>query len=233
MIIEDDYDGEFQYERPETGCLPALAPDRVVLVGSVSKSLAPALRLGWAVAPPPLAEAVAVERAITDFGTPTLDQLALSHLLSTGGYARHLRHAARHYRDRLRRLLDAVERHIPHAHLRGSATVGLHLCLELRHTDESTLLRTAAARGVALQSTHAMHLRSPDPGTGTLLALGVGQLPQSRVDEAVAALATALRSSGASARHTEGQEHISIRTVGQFAQGRSAPLPPGLWNQGS
>jgi GntR family transcriptional regulator / MocR family aminotransferase len=90
-VIEDDYDSEFRYDKEPVGALQGLAPDRVFLVGTASKSLAPAVRLGWVHAPAPLAEAVAGEKEMGDRGSCTLDQLALATLLTSGRFDRHLR----------------------------------------------------------------------------------------------------------------------------------------------
>src|SRR5215470_1881288 len=86
IVIEDDYDSEFRYDREPIGTLQGLAPDRVVLLGSVSKSLAPALRLGWIVCPPQFAQPLAHNKRYDDRGCPALDQLALARLLESGRF---------------------------------------------------------------------------------------------------------------------------------------------------
>ena len=91
IIIEDDYDAEFRYDREPVGALQGLAPDRVIALGTVSKSLAPALRLGWLVCPPALTAAIAEEKEYGDRGSPVLDQLALAKLIESGRFDRHLR----------------------------------------------------------------------------------------------------------------------------------------------
>src|SRR5262249_2938351 len=91
VVIEDDYDAEFRYDRQPVGSLQGLARDRVATIGSVSKSLAPGIRLGWIVCPPWLTEAVAQQKEIADRGSPALDQIALARLIESGRYDRHLR----------------------------------------------------------------------------------------------------------------------------------------------
>lgn len=91
VIIEDDYDAEFRYDRDPVGAVQGLAPERVAAIGTVSKSLAPSLRLGWVVCPPRLAEAVAKLKVSQDRGSPAIDQLALAALMESGRFDRHLR----------------------------------------------------------------------------------------------------------------------------------------------
>ncbi|WP_460364547.1 aminotransferase-like domain-containing protein, partial [Actinocorallia lasiicapitis] len=177
-VIEDDYDAEFRYDRDPVGCLQGVAPDRVVLLGSVSKALAPALRLGWLVAPPDLAARVARHRVDTDLGSPAIDQHALAHLLASGGYDRHLRQMRRVYRSRRDALVAALRTHLPDADIQG-VSAGLHLYLRLDGAGPAFHAR-AAALGVTLQ---------PSP-PGTLL-LGYASLPEHRLTEAVRLLARA------------------------------------------
>ena len=110
VVIEDDYDAEYRYDRAPLAALQGLAPDRVVYMGTVSKTLAPALRLGWLVLPSRLIELVVEQKNLADHGCPTLDQLALARLLESGAYDRHLRQARRRYRARRDALVGAVAR---------------------------------------------------------------------------------------------------------------------------
>ncbi|HTW00745.1 MAG TPA: PLP-dependent aminotransferase family protein, partial [Streptosporangiaceae bacterium] len=105
FIVEDDYDSEFRYDREPVGVLQGLAPARVFTIGTASKALAPAMRLGWVLAPPQLAQAVAAEKLISDRGSCVLDQLALAALLESGRYDRHLRRMRGVYSRRRARLI--------------------------------------------------------------------------------------------------------------------------------
>ena len=111
IVIEDDYDSEYRYDRAPVGTLQRLAPDRVVYLGTASKTLAPALRLGWLVAPPELAEEIARERWSVDSGGDAVTARAYARLLATGEVDRHLRRTRREYRERRDRLVAALGRH--------------------------------------------------------------------------------------------------------------------------
>ena len=146
VVIEDDYDGEFRYDRQPVGALQALAPDRVIYAGTASKSLVPALRLGWLVVPPRLLDAVAAQLT----GGPSgLDQLTLAEFIDSGGYDRQIRRTRLAYRRRRDRLVAAVARR--GRRVTGIAA-GLQALLELPPTGiERDLIARATQRGLALQ----------------------------------------------------------------------------------
>ncbi len=111
LIIEDDYDGEFRYDRQPTGALQQLDPQHVIYVGTTSKTLAPALRLGWLSPPPGLGEILAEAKDDHDRGAGLLDQLTLAELIATGDFDRHVRRMRASYRrrrDELARALAAI-----------------------------------------------------------------------------------------------------------------------------
>jgi GntR family transcriptional regulator/MocR family aminotransferase len=197
LIVEDDYDAEFRYDRRPLAALQGLDPARVVYVGTASKVLAPALRLGWILAPAALAPALAVEKLAADSGSPALDQLALAHLIASGEHDRHLRRVRRTYAQRRDRLVAALARAVPEGRIEGAAA-GLHLVLALPVAlDPVRLRRAAAAHGVVADDV-ADRVRgaagaAPDR---TRLVLGYGRVPTAGVDAAVAGLAAALRDAG-------------------------------------
>ncbi|GAA2421589.1 PLP-dependent aminotransferase family protein [Actinomadura vinacea] len=192
LVIEDDYDAEFRYDRDPVGCLQGVDPDRVVLLGSVSKALAPGLRLGWAVAPPRLAERLRAHRAHTDLGAPVLDQHALAHLISTGAYDRHLRLMRRQYRARRDALVNALREHIPGATVRG-VSAGVHLYVELPEgSDEDKVVTAAAGLGVAVAGAKPMWSRGRAPYAPPALVLGYAQLNEGRLTEAAELLGKAI-----------------------------------------
>ncbi len=189
VIIEDDYDGDFRYDREPVGCLQGLAPERVVLAGSVSKALSPALRLGWAVAPPWLAVRLRAARALQDLGSPVLDQYVLARLVANGAYSRHLRVTRRRYRDRRDAFVSALEDHLPQVRVLG-VSAGLHVFVELPETcDEASVVARAAALGVAVDGVAPMRVRRPGPPA---FVAGYARLPERRLAEAVGLLARAI-----------------------------------------
>jgi GntR family transcriptional regulator/MocR family aminotransferase len=180
-IIEDDYDAEFRYDREPVGAVQGIAPDRVVLLGSVSKSLAPALRLGWALTPPHLSAAVAKHKQLADRGSPVIDQLALAELLRSGTYDRHLRHMRRRYAARRKALVEALREHAPGIELHGLAA-GFHAVAQLPPgADEQAIIAAARRRSVSLygMSSYRMTAR-PRPAQ---LVLGFGNLTTNAIND--------------------------------------------------
>jgi GntR family transcriptional regulator/MocR family aminotransferase len=189
-VIEDDYDSEFRYDREPVGVLQGLAPDRVVIIGTASKALAPAVRLGWIVAPPQLADAIAVEKRMSDRGTSTLDQLALAALLESGRYDRHLRRMRGVYGARRDALTGALGRHAPSIRLTGLAA-GFHAVAHLpAAADEQATVATARERGVRLDGMSSFRsTRATEPPQ---LVLGFGLVGERAIEPAIAAIADLL-----------------------------------------
>ncbi len=145
VVIEDDYDGEFRYDRQPVGALQALAPDHVIYAGTASKSLAPGLRLGWLVVPSRLLDAVTAHLAA---GPSAIDQLTLAQFIASGGYDRQVRRARLVYRRRRDRLVAALGRQGRRV---SGIAAGLHAVLELPGTDtERLVIARAAGHGLAL-----------------------------------------------------------------------------------
>jgi GntR family transcriptional regulator/MocR family aminotransferase len=190
-IIEDDYDAEFRYDREPIGVLQGLAPDRVALLGSVSKSLAPTLRLGWILCPPRLSAAVARHKQLADRGSPVVDQLALADLLRTGQYDRHLRHMRLRYATRRAAVVEALRRHAPEVEPRGLAA-GFHTVARLpMGVDEHAVVEAARGRSIGLYGMAAY--RVGEYSGPAQLVLGFGNLTADAIAEGIAAVADLLR----------------------------------------
>ena len=188
FIIEDDYDSEFRYDKEPVGVLQGLAPDRVFLVGTASKALAPAVRLGWVLAPPELAGAVAAEKEMSDRGSCTLDQVALATLLTSGRYDRHLRRMRTIYAARRVALVDAFTRHAPGVPLTGLAA-GFHAVAHLPPAaDEAAVIAAARERGVGLYGI-TEYLGRPDAAAAPALVMGFGNTGERVIEPAIAAIA--------------------------------------------
>jgi GntR family transcriptional regulator / MocR family aminotransferase len=190
VVIEDDYDAEYRYDRAPLAALQGLAPDRVVYMGTASKTLAPALRLGWMVLPRRLLDAVVEQKSLADHGSPTLDQLALARMLRGGAYDRHLRQARRRYRARRDALVKAVARHLPGARVTGLAA-GLHAIVRLdREVDGLALIEAARRRSVAVYPLGYAYMQVRAVHDG--LVLGYANLVEPAIEEGIRRLARAL-----------------------------------------
>jgi GntR family transcriptional regulator / MocR family aminotransferase len=186
FVIEDDYDSEFRYDREPVGVLQGLAPDRVFAIGTVSKSLAPAVRLGWVLVPPDLVEAVAVVKRVSDRGSSGLDQLAVAGLLESGRYDRHLRHMRSIYARRRAVLIESIDSHAPATRLTGLAA-GFHAVAHLPDTaDERAVIAAARDRSVGLYGMAA--LRSPGSQAPPQLVIGFGNVGERAIESGIAAV---------------------------------------------
>ncbi|GAA4723109.1 GntR family transcriptional regulator / MocR family aminotransferase [Promicromonospora umidemergens] len=188
LVIEDDYDAEHRYDRPPVPALRALAPDHVVHLGSVSKSLAPAIRIGWLLAPAALQAELVEARYWTDLAGPALPQLALAHFITTGGFERHLRQVRRRHRARRDALLAALAAELPDSTAHGVAA-GLHLLVTVPGTDDVAVARRAGEAGVRVQPLSAHRLGAGPSG----LVIGYAANTPDRLREAVRRIAQSLR----------------------------------------
>jgi GntR family transcriptional regulator/MocR family aminotransferase len=189
LVVEDDYDSEYRYDREPIASLQGLAPDCVAYVGTASKTLAPALRLGWVLVPSHLVGEMAAQQGVARAVPSVLVQAAYAALLERGDIDRHLRRTRRRYHARRNALIWALSERLPQASIGGTAA-GLHMIAWLPEgTDESAIADAAAARGVAIHTLHqdcAVRGSHP-PG----LLLGYGLIVESAIPRAVEELAIA------------------------------------------
>ncbi|XVU27593.1 PLP-dependent aminotransferase family protein [Actinoplanes sp. CA-054009] len=189
LIIEDDYDAEHRYDRAPVAALQGSAPDHVAYCGSVSKSLAPGMRLGWLVAPRPMQADLLAAKHDSDLGNPALPQLVLARLLAGGDYERHLRTVRSRQRQRRDALLAGLRRHLPGARVTGVAA-GLHLLIMTAgDTPDTELAERAAARAGVLVHPLSWHRLKPGPPG---LILGYAAQPPDRLAEAARRLASVM-----------------------------------------
>ena len=191
ILLEDDYDAEFRYDREPVGALQGLAPEQVIYAGSASKTLAPGLRLGWLALPERLVEPVTLAKVAMDRGSPSLEQLAFADFLDHGEFDRHLRRMRPLYRSRRDALLRALSRHLPELRPVG-ASAGLHVLVWLPDgVDEATVISRAAELDVAVDG--LAPYRTPGyAGPGGLL-LGYAQLSEREIEQGIERLARAVR----------------------------------------
>jgi GntR family transcriptional regulator / MocR family aminotransferase len=189
-IIEDDYDGEFRYDRQAIGAMQALEPDAVVYAGTASKTLAPGLRLAWLVLPGRLADAVTDAKVLADRQSSSLDQLAFAELITSGGYDRHVRRCRMIYRRRREQLAAELRRHVPRARISGVAA-GLHAIVELPpgRTEEEVIAQ-AARRGLAVSG--LAEYAAPGARHAPALVVGFAAPSASAYTTALARLCAAL-----------------------------------------
>jgi GntR family transcriptional regulator/MocR family aminotransferase len=190
LILEDDYDAEYRYDREPIGALHGLAPEHVIYSGSASKTLAPGLRLGWMLVPRRLVEAVATTKDLLDRGSPSLEQLAFADFLSRGEFDGHLRRMRPIYRARRDVLLEALRRDLPEVRPVG-ASAGLHVLAWLPPgIEEAGIVRRAAAAGVGLYGLSSYGYTRADGPAG--LDFGYGSVTEREIVEGVRIVADAL-----------------------------------------
>ncbi|MEV4493895.1 PLP-dependent aminotransferase family protein [Micromonospora coxensis] len=189
LVLEDDYDAEHRYDRPPVPALRAALPERVWYTGSVSKLLAPALRVGWVLAPPRQRDALVAAKRMADLGNAVLPQLVLAELMSSGDLDRHLRLLRRRHVRRRDAMIRAVARHLPGATVHGAAA-GLHLTVTYPAGPPDVVLAAEALRRGVKTQPLSWHAQRPYPAG---LVLGYAAIAPGEIEEGVAVLGAVLR----------------------------------------
>jgi GntR family transcriptional regulator / MocR family aminotransferase len=189
LVIEDDYDAEYRYDRQPVGTVQGTAPDRVILGGSVSKTLAPGLRIGWLAMPPPLAADAAHHKRGIDLMAPVLEQAALAELITSGNYERHIRRTRAGYKRRRDLVVELLAHELPDAEVMGTSA-GLHVLVKTPSVvDEEAVELEAAHRGARVIGLRR-HGRSPCPPG---FVLGYGHLSDDQLRRGLRTFAAAFR----------------------------------------
>ncbi|MFD1934011.1 PLP-dependent aminotransferase family protein [Nonomuraea mangrovi] len=189
LVVEDDYDAEHRYDRSPVPAVRSVLAERVFYAGSVSKLLAPALRVGWLLAPPRYRDALVDAKRFADLGNAVLPQLVLAALMESGAMERHLRLLRTRHRRRRDAMVEAIAAHLPGAVAHGAAA-GLHLMVTYAAGPADTDLAAAAlARGVKVQPL-SWHTQRPGPQG---LVMGYAARTPAEIGEGVAVLGGVLR----------------------------------------
>jgi len=190
LIIEDDYDSEYRYDRVAVGALQGLAPEHVAHIGSASKRLAPGMRLGWLLMPSWLTWELTTAKTVEDGGSEVIGQLALCDFIARGELDRHMRRTRLLYQRRRETLLEALARSLPLGRVSSHGAAGLFESVELpAEIDEPALLRAAGTRGVGIEGL-ALHRYIPGGAPGLLF--GYGNLSEPAIEQGVRLLGEAL-----------------------------------------
>lgn len=190
LVVEDDYDGEFRYDRQPVGAVQGTAADHVVYVGTAAKTLGPALRLAWMVLPERLVDPVAQAKRLTDLHTESIGQLALADMIRSHAYDRHVRACRLHYRRRRDLLVERLGR----GHRLRGVAAGMHALIDLPPDGpgEDAIATRAAAHGLAL-STLGPHWHTARPGRAQGLIVGYATPSAAAYPAALDTLARVLR----------------------------------------
>ncbi|MEU8223469.1 PLP-dependent aminotransferase family protein [Kribbella sp. NPDC048915] len=189
LVIEDDYDAEYRYDREPVGAVQGLAPDRVAYAGTASKTLAPGLRLGWLILPSWLVEPMAVAKLMDDRGSPVFDQLAFADFVARGEFDRHLRRMRPRYRTLRDTLVERLAVRLPDFEPVG-VSAGLHVLAWLPpDLDEEALRAAALLRGLGVYGLAPYWIAGSGPSG---LVFGYGSLSRRDVVEGIELLAEAV-----------------------------------------
>jgi GntR family transcriptional regulator/MocR family aminotransferase len=191
VAIEDDYDAEYRYDRAAVGALQGLAPEHVIYAGTTSKTLAPALRLGWLVVPATLLQGITQDKLVGDRGAARIEEYAFADFVARGELDRHLRRMRARYRKQRDAMVQALARELPEAVVTGIAA-GLHVTVQLPEGSDAQAIRDEAGRHRITFNSMADYRAAGGAGSTTLM-LGYGSVPEPAIDPGVREIAEAVR----------------------------------------
>jgi GntR family transcriptional regulator/MocR family aminotransferase len=191
VAIEDDYDAEYRYDRAAVGALQGLAPEQIVYAGTTSKTLAPALRLGWLVVPDSLLEAVTDAKLVADRGASRVEEYAFADFLARGELDRHLRRMRARYRKQRDALVRALADELPEAVITG-ISAGLHATVQLPDGSDAEAIRQEAGRRRIMLNSMSDY-RADTGSESTTLMVGYGSVPEPAIVPGVREIAEAVR----------------------------------------
>lgn len=194
-VLEDDYDSEFRYAGRAIPALKSLdARDRVLYVGTFSKTLLPSLRIAYVVLPAALHESFRTAKWLADWSAPGFEQAVLARQLASGDFERHLRRARTTYAASRAALVEAIDRELgPHGASHPDSRAGLHLLLHLSNVAGDRpfdWVSAGRARGLGLYPVAPCHLARP-PGH-LAFVMGFARLAPEAIREGIARLAALL-----------------------------------------
>ena len=191
LIVEDDYDAEYRYDREPIGAMQGLAPERVVYAGTASKTLAPGLRLGWLILPSHLVGPMAAAKVSDDRGSPVLDQLTFADFVARGEFDRHLRRMRPRYRALRDTLVSRLAERVPELRPVG-VSAGLHVMTWLPPgLSEAAVTQAARDRGLGIYGLRPYWVENAGPEG---LVFGYGGLTEKAVVEGIELLAETVAS---------------------------------------
>jgi GntR family transcriptional regulator/MocR family aminotransferase len=191
VAIEDDYDAEYRYDRAAVGALQGLAPEQIVYAGTTSKTLAPALRLGWLVVPDSLLEAVTDAKLVADRGASRIEEYAFADFLARGELDRHLRRMRARYRKQRDALVRALADELPEAVITG-ISAGLHATVQLPEGSDAEAIRQEVGRRRIMLNSMSDY-RAETGSDSTTLMVGYGSVPEPAIVPGVREIAEAVR----------------------------------------
>ena len=197
LAIEDDYDAEYRYDRAPVGAMQARDPERIIYAGTTSKTLAPALRLGWLVVPPRLLKDVKIQQKLVDYGSPRIEQHAFADFLARGELDRHLRRMRARYRSRRDAMVQALARELPEVQVHG-IRAGLHAAVRLASGDARKVREEALRHGIAFTVMHDYY--SSPSGMPRMLVMSYARMSEPTIRAGIKALAAVVRRDGAGSR---------------------------------